>query len=699
MTKSVFRTFRAAALSLILVTLVGLGGVALAAEKKQGLESFLNVPLASDLTTSEGGGKIAWLQTMRGARNIWIAEAPAYVGKAITSNSADDGQEISAIALSRDGRFIIYVRGGAPNRNGERPNPLHDPDGVEQAIWRISTEGGKAERLADGSSPAISPDGKQLAFIRQGQLHLMDLGQGASSPRRVQSNGIAGSPVWAPDGSKISFASERQTHGFIGIFSLSSNSIRYLDPSVDRDSGVVWSPDSTQVAFVRSPSPIARAYGEAPPAPWSIRVAKAADGVGHEVWKANSGVGSVLDQTNPAKRILWGGDNRIVFPWEGSGWVHYYSVPVSGGKPTALSAGQFEVGHATLSPDGKRLLFSSNQGVPELWHLWQVPLSGGTPSQVTKGDGTEVFPFFADNNGQITFIRTDRVRPPYAVIRMKNGSERELDPQGIPAEYPKDLIVAPESVVITASDGMKIPAQIFRSSRLVKGQRHPAIVFVHGGPRQQMLLGWHWMYQYRRIYAMNQALADQGFIVLSINFRGTPGYGVEFRKGTQPGHLGGSELNDIVGAGQYLKGRPDVDPQRIGIWGASYGGYLTGLALAKESGLFKAGVDWCGISDFNLMAPYAAATADIAKQNLAASPMAYVDSWRSPVLFIHGDDDRNVSINNTVQLVAALRHRNVEFEQLIIPDEAHSFLTDSAAVKGMEAATRFLNKHLNSPAR
>ena len=228
------------------------------------------------------------------------------------------------------------------------------------------------------------------------------------------------------------------------------------------------------------------------------------------------------------------------------------------------------------------------------------------------------------------------------------------------------------------------------------GEKHPAMIFFHGGSRRQMLLGWHYMDYYHNAYGMNQYLASLGYVVLAVNYRSGIGYGLNFREAINYGATGASEFNDVLGAGLYLRTRQDVDPKRIGLWGGSYGGYLTALGLARASDLFAAGVDFHGVHDW--IAPSAARdrTADekAVRTAFESSPMASVSTWRSPVLLIHGDDDRNVPFHQTVMLVEALRKQNVQFEELIFPDEIHGFLTEKRWLEAYHAAADFLSKHL-----
>ncbi|MGH9664575.1 MAG: alpha/beta hydrolase family protein, partial [Bryobacteraceae bacterium] len=289
--------------------------------------------------------------------------------------------------------------------------------------------------------------------------------------------------------------------------------------------------------------------------------------------------------------------------------------------------------------------------------------------------------------------------PARAAIKAGNAAPRDLAPDSVPSDFPVNDLVVPQPVILSASDGLRIHAQIFLPPKEGSG-RHPALIFFHGGSRRQMLLGWHYMDYYNNAYGMNQYLASLGYVVLSVNYRSGIGYGMEFREAPHYGATGASEFNDVMGAGLYLRGRSDVDPKRIGLWGGSYGGYLTALGLARASDLFAAGVDFHGVHDWNDVIRNFVPAYNPAKQQEAAriafesSPLASVETWKSPVLLIHGDDDRNVPFNQTVQMAEALRKQHVEFEELIFPDEIHGFLTHRRWLQAYHAASDFFNRKL-----
>ena len=152
-----------------------------------------------------------------------------------------------------------------------------------------------------------------------------------------------------------------------------------------------------------------------------------------------------------------------------------------------------------------------------------------------------------------------------------------------------DAQVVPQLVVTKAPDGLEIHNQLFLPKDLKPGEKRPAIVFVHGGPVRQMLLGYHYMHFYHVAYAVNQWLASRGYIVMSVNYRSGIGYGKSFRTAPNTGGRGNAEYQDVLAGGKYLQSRPDVDPNRVGIWGLSYGGVLTAQALARNSDVFKVG--------------------------------------------------------------------------------------------------------------
>jgi len=662
-------------------------------------------PFPSNLTAAAKGGAVAWVLDQHGARNIWIAEAPAYQGRQLTRYSADDGQEISEITWTPDGRALIFVRGGDFEMQRDNPNPASLPQGVDQSVWIAALTGGAPRKIAEGNQPAVSPKGDRLVFLRKDQIWSVGLEDGAAPTQLIHAKGEASDLHWSPDGAQLAFVSERTDHSFIGVYNVAAQSLVYLDPSVDKDSNPVWSRDGKQIAFVRiAASTRAFLFGpERSGQPWSIRLAEAETGTGHELWHASEGPGSVFHEMVADSQLFWGASDRIVFPWERTGWLHLYSISTHGDEPTPLNApGEFEIEHASLSADRRTVLFSSNQNDTDRRHLWRVSVSGDGLAPLTPGEGIEWSPVETSDGAAIAMLRSDARNPARASIKTGTGEVRDLAPNSIPADFPVSSLVTPQPVILSAADGMRIHAQLFIPPDAAPNQKRPAVVFFHGGSRRQMLLGWHYMDYYNNAYAMNQYLASLGYIVLAVNYRSGIGYGLDFREALNYGATGASEFNDVLGAGLYLRSRSDVDTKRIGLWGGSYGGYLTALGLSRASDLFAAGVDFHGVHDWNnVITNFVPAynpnkDANAARIAFESSPMSSIGTWRSPVLLIHGDDDRNVPFHESVMLAEALRKQGVEFQELIFPDEIHGFLTEKRWIQAYHAAADFLGKHLRA---
>jgi len=684
------------------------------------LEQVMSAPFPSNLVAAPVGGSVAWVQIAKGSRNIWVASPPIYKGRQLTSYTGDDGEEIGELVWTEDAKAIIYTRGGDLDNFGESPNPGSAPEEPKQLLWLITldrTLDGKPPRLlAEGHSAAVSPKGDLVAYISQRNIWSLKLNGTDKPAPLVQAKGPSDSLRWSPDGSKLVFANNRREHSFIGVYDLAAKTLRYLDPSVDRDSDPVWSRDSKQVAFIRIPaSREAAAFapkrsGE----PWSIRIANAETGDGREVWKADKNAGSVFRNVVADYQLIWSADDRIVFPWEKDGWTHLYSVSSAAdsrsAKAVLLTPGEFEVEHVSTSADGKELIYSSNQADIDRRYIWRVSTAGGkqqtaVTAAIIGGNSIEWAPVSTSDGKGVAFFHSDARRPGRAAIQIGATPIRDLAPETIPAEFPESSLVEPQQVIFDSADGMKVHGQLFLPTNLDRTKRHPAILFFHGGSRRQMLLGWHYMYYYRNAYAMNQYLANHGYIVLSVNYRSGIGYGMEFREALNYGATGGSEFNDVMGAGIYMRNRADVDAQRIGLWGGSYGGYLTAMGLARASDIFAAGVDMHGVHDWNIVVRNFVPTYDpLAKPDAArlafeSSPLSSMKTWRSPVLLIHGDDDRNVPFSETVHLVEALRTQGVEFEQLIFPDEIHDFLRHEDWLRAYRASSDFLDRHLKADKR
>jgi dipeptidyl aminopeptidase/acylaminoacyl peptidase len=674
------------------------------------IQQALSAPFPSDLRAAPAKRRLAWVFNSQGRRNLWVAEASSdgtYNARQLTNYAVDDGQDLAELAWSPEADSIAYVRGGDEEFSEKPyPNPANIAAGVEQDIWVVALKGGEPRQLGEGHSPAISPTGDSVAYILKGQVWLGKLTGGDKPQQLIHTRGTAHSLSWSPDGRLLAFVSDHGDHSFIALFSMDSKSLRYVDPSTDRDREPAWSPDGRKLAFLRIPSTQDNLlFGpKRTGPPWSILVFQLDNQQTEPIFKASEGPGSVFREVVSQNQLLWGAGDRIIVPWEKDGWTHLYSVSLNGETPTLLTPGEFEVEDVSLSEDRKTVVFSSNQNDIDRRHIWKVTVDGKSRAALTQGTGIETAPVVASDNQTVAMLRSDPRLPLRPAIVADNQGIRDLAPHAIPPDFPAAQMVTPQAVIFSAADGIKIHGQLFLPASAASA-RHPAIVFFHGGSRRQMLLGWHYMYYYSNAYAMNQFLASRGYVVLSVNYRSGIGYGMEFREALNYGATGASEYNDVQGAGIYLRSRGDVDAQRIGLWGGSYGGYLTALGLARSSDLFAAGVDLHGVHDWNTELENFTpsynpeAHTDAARVAWESSPLASVKTWRSPVLLIHGDDDRNVPFAQTVTLAEALRKQGVHFEELIFPDEIHDFLLYRDWVAAYSAAADFFDRQFQaSPA-
>ncbi|HEY3616001.1 MAG TPA: prolyl oligopeptidase family serine peptidase [Candidatus Sulfotelmatobacter sp.] len=684
------------------------------AQSSFSVEQVMSSPFPTELVGANQGSRVAWVFDAKGVRNVWVADGPdfSHTARPVTHYSADDGQPIASLRLTPDGKTVLYAVGSELNEAQESANPDSSTKGAKQQVFAVDVDAKKsaARLLGEMGCPEegcediqVSPDGKWAVWPAKKKLWLVDV-DGKQAAKEIASvHGTAIQPKWSPDGKHIAFVSERDSHSFIAIYDFDGDSIHYLAPSVDKDSMPRWSPDGSSIVFVRT----AGKEDKLPlipvrPEPWSLWVADAVTGKGRLLWHSGGKLEDSLPGLSEDGSLTFAADGRVVFASEQDGRNHLYSIAASGGAATLLTPGDFDIEDVALSADKFWVIYSSNQADVDRRHLWRVKAAGGAPPQaLTSGDTIEWSPLQTGDGKNIVCLGSTATSPamPYEIAA--KGREM-IAQQALPSDFPSALLVTPKQIIFQSDDGITLHGQLFLP-RKAEG-KVPGLVFMHGGPSRQMMLGFHFMDYYHNAYAENQYLASRGYAVLSVNYRLGVMYGRAFRKAPNTIWRGAAEYKDVVAAGRYLQNLPEVDAQKIGLWGGSYGGFLTAMGLARNSDLFKAGVDFHGVHDWSvflterpyfgnlaLRPPDADAAIQLAWES---SPDAHVSTWKSPVLLIHGDDDRNVPFRQTVDLVQRLRKQHVPLEQLILPDEIHGFLRWGDWVRAYSATAEFFDRSL-----
>ena len=645
----------------------------------------------NDLTDVEISGDGSIITFVRGSapnRFDWVANP---------SHSPDGAERAIWAVRTTGGPAWRVAVGGAPELSPDGRSVLYTRDGQIYRARVVRT--GAATSMDTGGipfirgwgrngSPTWSPDGRKIAYVSERENHSFVAVYDVAT-RKVTyvspSVDCDAGPTWSPDSKRIAFHRRPGTpfglqaqNGQGGIGNPAGPAVNANAPRPAGNpaggcaaggrggggggrGGAVL--DTTRNNMRRSPGMYSATFTGGHTL--QLMVADATTGEAKEFWR-NAPRDSVFTTAN---NMVWAGDH-IILPVTvpKDDWDRWYAISLNGGAPVRLTTTDGLIENATslaLSRDGgKTLFYCTNAGDIERRHIWAVPTAGGTPTRISTGNGIETYPQPLASGKQVAVIYMDAKTPAsIALVPTAGGPPKVIYPT-LGKDFPTTAHVVPEVVWTKAADGLAISNTLFIPQDLKQGEKRPAIVFVHGGPARQMLPGYHYMQFYHWSYAVNQWLASQGYVVLSINYRSGIGYGRSFRQAPNTQGNGNSEYQDVVAGAKYLQSRADVDPTRVGIWGLSYGGLLTSQALARNSDIFVAGADLAGVHLYGNV---------IDSTNLAfrSSAVGAIDGWKSPVFLVHGDDDRNVDFAQTVGLVQLLRARNVYHELIVVPDDLH----------------------------
>ena len=649
------------ALATILTIALGISGQT---DGRLSIEQLLEIRHPSHPVWSPDSRHVAFLWDRGGVSNLYLADVETPSPHPVALTSYAEGQ-VSDAFWSRDGQTLYFPR---------------DAD-----LWQVSVAGGQPGAVwstpAREMDIAPSPDGTRVAFVRSTRNGGSDLwvrSLSASQETRIAHNDHnLGNFLWSADGThlafvggseivhhdeapaysgaKIIYAVTERTPGQLYVAPAKGGEVAALG-AAGGFFGMRWV-DATHLVYERQSSDYKRRtiyLGDV----GSGQERALHEDVDEKFWSIPGSSGSA---PQPSPNGRW-----IMFLIDRDGWDHLYVMPAAGGQPVQITKGHFEVWRPAWSHDSTRIAFDANE--PD--HLGDRHLGiatiGNDPAHakvamITAERGTDIQPQWSPDDKRLVYQHTDTRNSADLFVREATADAKPVRlSDSMPAAMDRSAFVEPEFVHYPGPDGQLVPAWLFVPKNLDRGKKHAAIVWIHGDGINQNYDGWHVQRNYAVYYSFHQYLLQKGYVVLAPDYRGSIGYGREWRNGVYM-DVGGKDAQDAWMAGNYLKTLPYVDADRIGVWGLSYGGFFTLIAMTDQPMLFRAGVDVAGVVDYTMYYtdPYHGAWTmsriGTPEQNprvyAQASPLSHFDRLARPLLVLHGTADVNVPYLESVRLI------------------------------------------------
>jgi dipeptidyl aminopeptidase/acylaminoacyl peptidase len=388
----------------------------------------------------------------------------------------------------------------------------------------------------------------------------------------------------------------------------------------------------------------------------------------------------------------------IWFASERDGYNHIYTVARDGSGVRQLTTGPFEVHSVAISPQEDRFYLTTNEGSPHEVHFWHMNFDGSGKTRITTRPGRQDVTVSPDGN-RLAVVHSYANTPPELYVQENRAGREATRVTTTPtAEWRSYNWIAPEIVQIDAEDGTRVPARIYKPSDVGAQPNGAAVIFVHGAGYLQNVHNW-WSSYYRE-YMFHHILAARGYHVLDIDYRGSAGYGADWRTAIYR-HMGGKDLSDQVDGSRYLQRNFNIDPERVGIYGGSYGGFITLMALFTAADHFGAGAALRSVTDWaHYNHGYTGRILNLPQNDTVAyaqsSPIYFAEGLEDPLLIAHGMVDTNVHFSDVVRLaqrLIELGKRN--WEMAVYPVEDHGFVEPTSWTDEYRRILELFERHLN----
>jgi dipeptidyl aminopeptidase/acylaminoacyl peptidase len=674
-------------------------------------------------TWSPDGNRVAFVWDEAGAQNVYVLELsdgdpPAPIP--LTSYAPDllehPGGGALPVFWSGD-RSIVFTHDGqlwrVPADASSSPLP----------VWENRT-GVSTEALslgAGGSGYIPSRDGTRFAFCRAGDLWIRDLESGHET-RLTNTPAFESGPVWSPDDSQIAFiviptVRYDETYDYVGA------KISFSRMDGWRSKVSIVSAEGARTVEVGT-------NGSAENSPrWLGTNRLCFQRLSHDLTSREI---VIVNVDTGRERVLhrdvddkWWSLNYlgadplpspdgkwIAFLSDMSGWDHLYVVAPDGGEARQITSGDHEVAHIAWSPDSKRIAFSINDTEsPGTRHLAVANFgSDGKVNEITTlthGRGTNIAPVWSPNGRYILYQHTDSHNSADFFTIDTNVGQRASPlrlTHSMPEAIDRSALIEPQFIRYASPDGQQVPAYLFISESIDQTQRHPAVVWIHGDGINQNYDGWHVHRNYAVYYSFHQYLAQRGYVVLAVDYRGSIGYGKDWRQGHFR-DLGGKDYEDVAAGMDFLKSLGFVDSGRVGVWGLSYGGFLTLQALTVTPQLFRCGIDVAGVGDWRTWykdpgGPWIHGRMGNPENDprlyQRTASIEFAERIERPLMVLHGTADVNVPFTESVRLVDVLTKLGKNFEFVMYPGEFHYFHRRYILRDAWRRVEHFFDEHLRA---